>query len=143
MPVEMDHVVGAARVRRRVQHLGEPGEGGGAQHVQVQALHLLGAAADQPSGHRPERHILAPAGRQITSSTRNRSPAASGKLNAGGLQVGADERPASSASAVSVPGSRSSSHGRPGASAGSVSTSTRTPPAGPAPVPRSPPHPAR
>ena len=59
MAVEVDHVIragpaSAASCRAWVRR----GSSCGAQNVQVQAGHLLGAAADQPGGHRPERHIL-------------------------------------------------------------------------------------
>ena len=67
--VEMHHMVGAARVGGLVQHLGQPGEGGRAQHVQV---------AGRPSGRRRR----GPAGRPPTGTAHRparragRSPAA-------------------------------------------------------------------
>ena len=92
VPVEVHHMVRPAGVSGLVQDLGEAGVGGGAQHVQVQAGHLLGAAADQPGGHRPERHIITTAGAADHQQHPQPVPARLRQAHpARGLQVGADE----------------------------------------------------
>ena len=139
--VEMHHVIRPPRIAGGVQHLRQPGEGGRAQHIQVQALHLLRPAAHQPGGHRPERHIrpaARPADRQQHPQPvpgRLRQP----RIPAARKWVRTNA-PAPSATAASRPGSRSNSHARPGPAPGSVSTSTR---ASRKPVPRPLPDPRR
>ena len=68
-----------------------------------------------------------PSGRQITSSTRRWSRSVAGSRVRRGLVVGAHELPGRHHQRPVRAGSRSSSHGRPGTSAGSASTSTRSP----------------
>jgi len=92
--IEVHHVVGAARIGRLVQHLGQPGEGGRAQHVQVQALHPGGAAAGQPAGHRPERHIITAA--RTADHQKHPQPVPARLRHPGpgrGLQVSPHEHP--------------------------------------------------
>ncbi len=92
MAVEVHHMIGAARIRGPVKHLGQPRERSRAQHLQVQPGHPLGAAADQPGGHRPERHILRAAG---SADHQQHPQLIPGRLRQdhlpGGLQVGPDE----------------------------------------------------
>ena len=91
--VEVHHMVGAARVSGFLQDLGEPGEGGRPQHVQVQAVHLVSPAADQPGGYRAERHILAAPRAADDQQHPQPVPARLRQVThpACGLQMGADE----------------------------------------------------
>ena len=90
--VEVHHVVGPAGVVGGVQRLRQPGECCWAEDVQVQAVYLGGAAADQAAGHRAERHI-GPAAR--AADHQQDAQAVAGGLRQGRVpgcpQVGADE----------------------------------------------------
>ncbi len=130
---------------RGVQHLRQPGEGGRAQHVQVQALHLLRPAADQAAGHRPERHIRPPARPGDHQQHPQPVPRRLRQLRMPGRpQMGADKRPrAQRHRRIRCPGRAAAPTPAPAPHPGRCPPPPAPQPAGPAPAPRSPPHPRR
>ena len=92
--VEVHHVVRLPGVMRVAQHLRQAGERGRAEHIQVQALNLTRATADQAAGHRPEWHILPPARSADHQQHPQPVPGRLGQLGVPGRpRMGADKRP--------------------------------------------------
>ena len=139
--VKMHHVIRPPSVIGGVQYLGQPLECGRAEHVQIQALHLIRSAAYQAASSR-RNGTSRPPGRS-PSSTRNRSPEGSGRsVCPAARKCVRTKAPAPSATGAPLAGSRISSHASPGASPGSAALPLPEPgPSGSAPAPKSPPHP--
>ena len=137
--VEVHHVIRPPRLLGRVQHLRQPGEGGRAQHIQVQAR-PSGSAPPRTSRLATDRNGTSarPPGRQITSSTRSRSPAGSGRSGCPAARRWVrTNAPRPAPPPRRGPGRAATPTPGPGPAPGSASTSTRTSPAGPGPAPRS------